>query len=399
MDTYAVGRAVGLRESQLYARTARPVPDAVTEVTPAAVHRGHDRFPCMRPAPSPPTSPGRVGRRTAVAGAVATMALALAGCGVRLEDDAPPLPLIPTRDPVPAEPALLWLLADCRDLAEREGPHTGLYGEQTAVLRSALYRAGVPIETLDEVVAPRASSTTEEASATPAPGVVTTSPVPPAAPPEPTPQGGTATPSGGPTRVADDGPRADPGAALERVDDLAGCGPGIFPLVMSLLAQRSAVILVAGPDSPRGPAHDEVRIWTYPHLAGPFAGATDAAVYGFEIVAAQSRESRRESALTTLADLRRVRREQTVRAGGEVSPPAFGYPLPFPVDSEESAQRLAVHVLDGLADTLGGLLLTVTGAAQEDTAADVVAWLGAAAAHGSAWGVPLTAFPGMRPTP
>ena len=57
------------------------------------------------------------------------------------------------------------------------------------------------------------------------------------------------TPSAGPTRVADDGPRADPGAALERVDDLAGCGPGIFPLVMSLLAQRSAATrtLIARP--------------------------------------------------------------------------------------------------------------------------------------------------------
>lgn len=351
----------------------------------------------MRPAPSPSVPPGRLGRRTAITGMLATAGLTLAGCGVRLEDDAPPLPLIPTRDPIPAESALLWLLADSRDLADGEGPHTDLYAEQTAVLRSALFRAGIPIETLDEVVSPRPSSTGETMPATSTPGPATTSTVPPATSTEPTSQTVRATPSSDPTSVSGSArPGDDPGAALGRIGELARCGPGIFPLVMSLLAQRWAVSLGAETSSPRERGTDETLIWRYPHLAAAFAGATDAAVYGFEIVAAQSRDAVRESALTTLADLRRIRREQTVRAGGAGPPPAFGYPLPFPVDSEESAQRLAAHLLGGLADSVGGLLLTVTGAAQEDTASDVVAWLGSAAAHGSDWGVPVTAFPGTH---
>ena len=327
----------------------------------------------MRPAPPPRPEPSPA-RRSLLGGALGAVVLAASGCGVRLEDDAPALPLIPTREPIPAESALLWLLRDCRRLAEGDGPHTDLYAEQAAVLRSALLRAGIPIGTLDEQLTPTSSTTVA-------------SPPPPAGAPE-------ATSPGDPT-----GAGADPAAALDRIADLAECGPGIFPLVMSLLGQRWAATAPGGgtvPDGAESEGADSARLWRFRHLAAGFAEKTGAAVYGFEIVAAQTREATRDGAVATLTDLRRLRREQTDRAGGEVPPPVVGHPLPFPVDSEESALRLATHVLTGLTDAYGGLLLTVTGAAQRDTAPDVVAWLGAAAAHAVAWGAPLAAFPGTH---
>ncbi|MCA1782802.1 MAG: DUF4439 domain-containing protein [Dermatophilaceae bacterium] len=327
----------------------------------------------MRPAPQPSATPWQPGRRALLGGALGTAALVLSACDVRLEDDAPPIPLIPTREPIPAESALLWLLEDCRDLAEQEGPHTDLYAEQVAVLRSALFRAGVPIETLDETLVPPAHSATDTSTPGAAPSSST---------PDPTP--------------ADDDAPAGPETALTRIDDLSRCGPGLFPIVTSLLAQRWAAVLLTGGEVPERARVDAAYLWQFPHLAAGFVEVTHEAVYGFEIVAAQSRDETRESAIAALTDLRRLRRAQTRRAGGDAPTPVFGYPLPFPVDSDESALRLAAHVLSGLTDGYGGLLTTVTGAAQIDTAPDVVGWLGAAAAHGATWGVPLRAFPGTH---
>lgn len=338
----------------------------------------------MRSSPPAFSGPSRPGRRAMLGGTLGAAALVLSGCDVRLEDDAPPLPLIPTREPIPAEPALLWLLEDCRNLADKDGPRTELYAEQVAVLRSALFRAGIPIETLDEVLAAPdpTGSTAGSASAGRTP---------------------TATASAGPIPSPTSSPTSAPAegstAALTRVDDLARCGPGMFPVVMSLLAQRWAAVRLAGDEAPQGAlVGDPGLIWRFSHLAAGFVEQTTAAVYGFEIVAAQTEEAARDTAVVTLADLRRLRREQTVRAGARAPAPALGYPLPFPVDSEESALRLAEHVLTGLTDGYAGLLTTVTGAAQEDTAQDVVGWLGAAAAHGVSWGVPLEAFPGTHAT-
>lgn len=347
----------------------------------------------MRPAPLPSPGPRLTGRRALLAGALGSAALALTGCGIRLEDDAPALPLIPTREAIPAEAALLWLLADCRELSASQGPHTDLYAEQSAVLRSALFRAGVPIETLDEgleaspggtATSPTTTSTTTTSTTTTAATVTATSAATPTPTPTPTPSAFTA-------------PEAAPDAALRRVGDLAGCGPALFPVVMSLLSQRAAVVSLRDGEPPAGAeAVDPAYLWRFPHLAAGFVEPTHAAVYGFEVVAAQSREETRGAAVRTLAELRLLRRRQVTRAGGSTPPPAIAYSLPFPVESEETARALATHVLAGLTAAYGGLLTTVTGAAQADTAADVVAWLGSAAAWADEWGAPLTAFPGTH---
>lgn len=236
--------------------------------------------------------------------------------------------------------------------------HRALYAEQVAVLRTALYRAGVPIETLDAVLAEPVPSTTS-------------------------------TPS--------DGNGADGGAAvaLTRLPELAECGGGVFPLVTSLLAQRWAAVASSGAPIPEESVQaDAARLWDLPYLAVPFAQLTDAAHYGFEVVAAQSRDEIREVALEALYRIQSLRREQQTRSGGRAPAPEFGYPLPFPVNSEESARRLATHVIAGLIEGYAGLLPRMVGSAQKEAATDLVTWLGTAAAIGISWDVPLEAFPG-----
>src|SRR5690349_11074014 len=82
--------------------------------------------------PGMPPRPSRRSVLTAGAGlaAGAAAAMSLAACGIRLEDDAPRVPLIPAREPVPGEAFLLALWRHSDDLAERasglEGPATGL---------------------------------------------------------------------------------------------------------------------------------------------------------------------------------------------------------------------------------------------------------------------------------
>ena len=320
-------------------------------------------------------------------GVVAGLTGWVTGCSVRLEDDAPAIPLVPTRQPVPAEDALLWLLADCRRLSLSEG--SAVYEEQVAVLRSALHRAGIPIETLDETISGAGRPTPTSAGSTTRPS--TTQPPTPQSPStQPTTTGSSAT--------TESPPPAWPGAALDRIEELRRCGPGIFPVVISMLAQRWAAVAIAGGSLPE-PMLEEgsSRVWRFPALAREFAVLTQPAVYGLEVVSAQSRDEVREVARTALSTVRLLGREQDVRAGGTTPPPDVGYALPFRVDSEESAAALARHVLATLMAGYGGLLSTATGSAQEDTARDVVTWIGSVSALGDAWGITPQAFPGTSP--
>jgi hypothetical protein len=339
-------------------------------------------------------APARPGRRTVVLGAVAS----LCGCAVRLEDDAPPIPLIPTREPVPAEEALLWLLADCRRLSaagpagagsgttpgtETGTPRPDVYDEQVSVLRSALHRAGVPIETLDETIADATTPSTGTGTATPsapeagaATAPSTTTPAAPSTPAGATPQ---------------------PSAALDRIEDVRRCGPGMFPIVMSLLSQRWAAVVLAGDPLPEPMVEDRsARIWRFPALARGFALLSQPGVYGLEVVSAQLSGDARAAALVALDTVRRLGREQDIRAGGSTPPPEIGYALPTPVDSEESAAALASLVLGTLTEGYGGLLPTITGSAQQDTARDVVTWIGSVVALGADWGLAPQPFPGIR---
>ena len=110
----------------------------------------------MRGVEGVPTSPApRWSRRALLAVAGLGAAAALTGCRVRLEDDAPRVPLLPTRAPIPDEGALLQALADTRDLqaaaAALGGARTATparlaaaHARQVAVLEQVLRSARVP---------------------------------------------------------------------------------------------------------------------------------------------------------------------------------------------------------------------------------------------------------------
>src|SRR5690348_9795298 len=116
-----------------------------------------------------------VARRTVVVGVVAAV-LPVAGCGIRLEDDAPRLPLLPTRTPIAGEAELVALTRDTADLAELADTVPGalaadlatLHRRQHTVLRDALLAAGVPAEALDGAAT---ASATPSATGTAAPAV------------------------------------------------------------------------------------------------------------------------------------------------------------------------------------------------------------------------------------
>jgi hypothetical protein len=341
----------------------------------------------MPAAPLSPRASGRPGRRVVLGGALGAVMGLGTGCRIRLEDDAPQLPLVPTREPIPAEAALLWLLADSGALARATAERADDYAAQVAVLRTALLRAGVPVETVDSRLRAHVTDPTT-------PTDVADSESPPE-------DRTTAVPTAEGEPQAAEAPGEEPddpaGAALARIDELSRCGAGLFPLVTSVLAQRWAVVTDAGgepSDIARLP--EPARLWRFPHLAIPFGAASQAAAYGLEVVAAQTGDDLRVAAEESLGAVRRLLREQSARSGGSLDDPAAGYVLPFEVASEESAQRLATHVLAGLVDAYGGLLATVTGTPQQDVAVDVVSWLGTAAALGAAWEVPVAAFPGLR---
>lgn len=301
------------------------------------------------------------GRRAVLLGlGLGLAALGTSGCGVRFEDGAPRLPLLPIRHPVPAEPALLGLLRGTRELAEltaaARGPATSLpvrlaalHTRQALVLHDALRRAGVP----DELLRP---------------------------PP-------TATATTAPIALA----RAEAAAvSAASLTALAGTSTGLFPAVHALLAQRAAAATLLG-GSLSWPAQPP---WPSARLAAPFLQATRAAAYGFEVVAAQIDKAGVALARASLQQLRATESEQAALAGAAAPLPPLGHPLPFPVTTPAAARRLAQHLVVGLRGSLGDGLSDVAG--QRAASATVVRWLAGTEVLASRWGVALQAFPGLR---
>lgn len=91
--------------------------------------------------------PSPISRRTLLLGSLAGP-LALGGCGVRLEDDAPDIPFVPQREKIPGEAALLAVLGY---LESREGQEWSTRAEE---LRAALTEAEVPTKLIDGATAP-----------------------------------------------------------------------------------------------------------------------------------------------------------------------------------------------------------------------------------------------------
>lgn len=330
-------------------------------------------------------------RRVLTLGLGVVAAASLAACGIRLEDDAPRVPLIPTRAPIPSESFLLALWRHSDDLARLatslRGPTTGLparlatlHRSQVSVLETELLRLGVPRTVLDKATGSPSASGTATATATTATtatgsGSPTSSASTSTAPPV---QGPKAL---GAEEVSDLGPAAI--ASLARVPSPA------IPLIGSVLAQRAAAATLLG-----APATWPETSWSAPSLAASYLESTRAAVYAFEVVAAQSPSGAQHTlALATLSALESRAQDQESLAGASAGPPALGYPLPFPVTTAATARRLAVQVLTDLRASVARDLGSTGG--DIGPLGALVQWLADTEVLASQWGVRLSAFPGL----
>jgi hypothetical protein len=308
-------------------------------------------------------------RRALLAGALAAPAL-LAGCGVRLEDDAPPVPLVPTREPIPDEDVLTALTRACAELADAATTVPGataaalvpVHRRQHTVLRTTLVRLGVPVEEVD--AAPSSAPTTTGLTASPSAG---------------------ASPPGAVAARTDLG-RAE-GAAAEGVGAFTGVDEELRDTVLSLHAQRfaAAVLLTrTAPEVVGGPVASDV----VDELADLTAGAR----YLVQVVAARSTGRARTRATTTLTALERLLADQA--AAGEPREEPLGIPLPFEVRTPADATRLARQALGELRTAYGARLAALRELGGDGWAA-ATRWLGAVEAECHRWGLPLEPFPGL----
>lgn len=284
--------------------------------------------------------------------------LGLSGCGIRLEDDAPSVPLVPTREPIRAEQDLVALLRGTRELSALAEAVAGdvaatlstIHTDQASVLAHGIELAGVPAADVAAATptTPTTSIQAAELAAREA-ATVTTS-----------------------------------GSTL-----LTSVAPALFPTVLTLLAQRGAAAAVLGADV----AWSEPEDWRLPEVALPFLEATRAAVYAFEVIAARTEDALREHAEDTLADLRGLAALQEAATAGSTPPRPLGHQLPVDVTGEESATRLATAVLTDLRTAYGSNVGNLT--TQRTVGLDVARWLAAAETHAHGWGVDLAPFPGL----
>jgi hypothetical protein len=336
-----------------------------------------------------PPPAARPDRRTLLTAGLGTLsALALASCGIRLEDDAPRLPLLPARTPIDGETFLLGLVRSSAELAGDAralgGARTslvarlaGLHARQATVLGAELRRLGVPQNLVDQAAA-RPSATSSSTGS-----------------PSPT---SSASPTSGPTTQPVRTPAdlaaaelADIGTSSQPVGpSLTQAAAAARPLAGALLAQRVAAAALLG-----APPQADEPTWQSPGLASSFLDSTRAAVYGMQVVAAQSPTgAQRALARTTLAALQARQQTQEVLAGTSAGPTPLGYPLPFPVTTPVAAARLAVQVLTELRAANARDMASAAG--DPKPLASAVRWLGETEVLASRWGVPLSAFPGLR---
>jgi hypothetical protein len=319
-------------------------------------------------------------RRVVLGAGLLAVALGASSCGVRLEDDAPRLPLVPTREPIAGEDALLRLLDQTGRLASwaealgRAGKPSAVatqlapvHRQQAARLAAGLRARGVP-EHLVSVAQPGHRLEAATAPATPkALGSLEAAAIQP--------------------------PAARAVLSADRY---------LFAMVGALLAQRSAAAQLLGARVP-----PDTSAWPSPQLAvGPLTSVR-AAVYGFEVVAAHAADGtpvgaqdplkatspERSRAQATLGVLRSLQTRLETLTGPQAPPAELGYTLPYPVDSAASARRLARSLLGRLLATLAASL--DPSAAGREAAPQLLRWIGTVEVEQRRWGGSLTAFPGL----
>ncbi|MGG5260944.1 hypothetical protein [Phycicoccus avicenniae] len=320
--------------------------------------------------PVPDLDARRPGRRLLLAGAGAALLAPLSGCGIRLEDDAPRVPLVPTRSPLAAEQRLVALTSDCErlaGLADALGTTLGtglatLHRRQHTVLRTALLRRQVPAAGLDAVTSPSASSSSSSTSPSP-----------------------TASPRPGPALGAEEA------AAAREVGAFAEAEASLLPTLAALHAQRwaAATVLTGAAPAPAAAVPPVVL----DAVGSSVVEAADTAAYLAEVGAARSSGARRERGEGTVRVLRALRTE--LRSGEDPPPVGLGHPLPFAVRTGADVDRMLTTTLTSLRATLGTALPDLVAADPGAGLPAATRWLGTVEVEAHRWGVPLVPFPGL----
>ncbi|MEP7034548.1 MAG: DUF4439 domain-containing protein [Actinomycetota bacterium] len=302
-------------------------------------------------------------RRAVLIALAAGSVTAVSGCRVQLEGGKPSIPAVAVRRRIKDESALLTVLEETRSLeslanAVSDGP-ASIAGQlalvhhtQAAVIESSLRQGGVAQALLGS------SATSVLFPRTLHPPVLPL----------------------GVLSAAESGSLGDVA--------LADLSTARVALIGSLLAQRVAAVTLLGGTVVRVPS------------SGPNGGAgvplleaTRAAVYGFEVVAAQMDSRGMALAVSTLAAVRSEASELESLVGPSAPPPPLGYRLPFSVLDANSARRLAMHLIKTLLSAQAAALEPAVG--DSDTLCAVVRRLAESESISSRWGVAPAAFPGL----
>jgi hypothetical protein len=311
-------------------------------------------------------------RTAALATVVAPL---LVACDIRLEDDAPTLPLL-QRKSVPDEAVLVDLVRRTTALAQAAGrvpnPNDAVnrlatvHRTQADVLRSRLTAAGVPNHVIDGT-----TSTTSPTSGT---GTAATAP--------------TAAVSAPPSTTPQDVGTAETALVAGVLPALATVTTANRAVVASVVASSGAAAELLGASVP-WPAADPLP----PAAAVPLLEGTRSAAYAFLVVAAQTAGDQRAGAEGTHTDLMSRAAELAAMAGSSAPVQPLGYALPYPVTAPDVAARLAGQVLTTLvAGGLGPLATLPEGSTATTT---LVRLLVGAQRLGRTWGVAPMPFPGQ----
>lgn len=325
-----------------------------------------------RSSPRTPRDVAAVPSRRAVVAAASLVPLGLlTACRVRLEDDAPRIPLVPTREPTEDEALLLAAWRTATDLGRMT---TGLAGDGAAAPRLHAVHARTFDQLLRDRRVPQAQRNT-----TPTPSVSTSG-----------------SDGGAPGTVGASGTPADRGAAARAeaaavspaaLAELASAHAGQLPLLGSFGACRARLAGLLGSPA-RWP---EWGTAASPADAGLLA-AHRRARYHLEVAAARTPDADRGAVSRELARVAGVVVRLESRGGSSGAPPA-GYPLPFPVRDGAAARRLVTHALTTLETACGTTWAAGSGSTEAVTTTTRL--VVDAVTAGDAWGVPLRAFPGL----
>ena len=250
-------------------------------------------------------------------GAAAATA-AISGCQIRLEDDAPDLPLLEPKS-APDQALLIATLHRVEELrrsTELFGPDAGLPAEAAAiharqrdVLAGVLAALGVPQHLVASAAPSPAGTTTERPD------------------------------------LASVGRLEQAATTAGALADLAGATAGHRAMLASIATSRSAFGALWG-EPPTWPVAEPLPA----DVAAALLAATRATGYGFEVAAAQLDGAEREAALAGRHQLRARASALADIAGSEAEPAPLGYDLPFPSAGPQEARRLLTAVSAGLVE-------------------------------------------------